>query len=124
MSKGIILVCDNDTDEVFTLQEGLKSEGFEVIVIQQATELVATASNLKPTAVIANPDMKGFNEYDVCKHIKQKLNLPVLLLIDRNSTARSTIGDCTADDVISKPVQSIGNITTLILKHKTLYQQK
>ena len=123
MSKGTILICDNDQDEIFTLQEGLTSEGYEVIVIQDATQLVSTAKNLKASVVIANPDMNGFNDYDVCKYIKNEYKIPVMLTIDRNSTARSSFGDCTADDVISKPYKSIGNISTLILKHIVFDQQ-
>jgi DNA-binding response OmpR family regulator len=123
MSKGIILICDNDQDEIFTLQEGLTSSGFEVVVIQDAIQLVSSARSLKASVVIANPDMNGFNDYDVCKYIKKEMNIPVMLTIDKNSTARASFDQCTADDVITKPYQNIGNISTLISKHIALQQQ-
>jgi hypothetical protein len=35
-----------------------------------------------------------------------ELNLPVILLLDKNSTHRASIGDCRADDVTVKPVEA------------------
>jgi hypothetical protein len=48
--------------------------------------------------------------------VKNEMNIPVIPLLDRNSTHRATIGDCRADDVITKPEESPGNVAMLIAK--------
>jgi DNA-binding response OmpR family regulator len=110
-----VLLCDNDADHSFTLEGELRNKDFDVIVINDATELSKSSKSLKPVAVLVNPDMKGFNEYDVCKDIISDLNIPVILLLDRNSTHRAQIGDCKADDVLTKPVEA-DNLANLINK--------
>jgi CheY-like chemotaxis protein len=127
-----VLICDNDPDNSFTLQGELRNRNYEVITINDATELESSARSLRPVAVLANPDMKGFNEYDICKSIKNELNIPLLLLIDKNSTHRAGLnrgstktpdaGSCEADDVISKPVQVVENVINLIEKHMVFHQ--
>jgi DNA-binding response OmpR family regulator len=66
-------------------------------------------------AVLVNPDLKGFNEDDVCKQVMTEMNIPVILLLNRNSTHRAVVGDCRADDVVTKPVE-VDILANLIAK--------
>ena len=117
-----VVICDTDLDHSFTLEGMLKNENYEVVNITDPTELVSSVKSLRPSVVLANPDMKGFNENDVCTKIKNTLGIPVILLLEGNSTHRAQLGDCMADDVITKP-DSSGNIIMLIKKHIALHQQ-
>ena len=122
-----VLICDNDPDNSFTLEGELRNRNYEVIIINDATELESSARSLRPVAVLANPDIEGFNEYDVCKYVKAELNIPLLLLVDKNSTHRATLntqeaGSCQADDVISKPVRVVENVINLIEKHMVFHK--
>ena len=116
-----IVICDTDLDHSFTLEGELKNQNYDVVNITDASELVGVAQSLRPSAILVNPDMKGFNENEVCRKIKGNLNVPVLLLLDRNSTHRAQIGDCQADDVLTKPTE-IGNLLTLLRKHIAINQ--
>jgi DNA-binding response OmpR family regulator len=113
----LVLICDNDRDHSFSLEGELRNRDYEVVVITDATELVKSAKSLRPVAVLANPDMNGFDENEICKSLMSDMNIPVILLLDRNSTHRAQIGDCRAEDVVTKPVQEPGNIATLISKN-------
>jgi DNA-binding response OmpR family regulator len=116
-----VLICDNDADHSFTLEGELRNREFEVIIITDATELLKSTKSLKPVAVLANPDMKGFNEYDVCKQVMREMNIPVILLLDRNSTHRAQVGDCPVDDVVTKPAE-VDNLANLITKQMTWHK--
>src|SRR5215218_9383241 len=94
--RKLVLICDNDADHSFTLEGELRNRGYEVVIMTEANELVESARSLRPVAVLANPDLNGFNEYDVCKNLMNEMNIPVVLLLDRNSTHRATVGDCQA----------------------------
>jgi DNA-binding response OmpR family regulator len=63
--------------------------------------------------------MKGFNAYDICKKVKREGNIPVVLLMDTNSTTRAQIDECIPDDVVTKPVK-IDNLANLLRKHYTV----
>ena len=117
-----ILICDTDLDHSFTLEGELKNQGYDVVHITDATQLVASAQSLQPSVMLVNPDMQGFNEYDVCKKLQQNMNIPVVLLLDSSSTHRAQIDVCQPDDVVTKPAET-GNLLTLIKKHISLHQQ-
>lgn len=118
MKDRIVLICDSDEQVLQQLKEGLAQSEFPVETLTDATAVVSRAS-AHPTIVLINPDMKGFNDYDVCKKLKQEKGTPVLFLLDPHSTTRTQYGDCEADDVVTKPVE-IGNLTTLLEKHYTV----
>jgi two-component system response regulator VanR len=116
MTNTTVIVCDHDVDELYRIQQGLMSDEFEVQIISDALELVSVAQANYPAIVIVNPDMKGFNQYDVCKKLMKDKNIPVLLLTDSHSTHRVQIDQCRADDELTKPVE-INNLLNLIQKH-------
>jgi DNA-binding response OmpR family regulator len=101
-----VLLCDSDSDHSFTLEGELRNRDFEVVIITDATGLLKSAKSLRPVAVLVNPDVAGFNENEVCNTLMTELNLPVILLLDKNSAHRASIGDCRADDVTVKPVEA------------------
>jgi DNA-binding response OmpR family regulator len=117
-----IVICDTDMEHSFTLEGELKNHDFDVVNITDATELVRSVQSLRPSVVLVNPDMTGFNEYDVCKKIKNDLGIPLILLMDSHSTHRDTLSDCEPDDVMTKPANT-GNLVMLIQKQISLHQQ-
>ena len=110
-----VLLCDSDSDHSFLLEGELRNRDFEVIIITDATGLLKSAKSLRPIAVLVNPDMTGFDENEICKTLITELGIPVILLLDKNSTHRASIGDCRADDVTVKPVEA-DNLANLINK--------
>lgn len=120
-NRRTILVCDNDEAVLAQLQSYFQEEGFGVDIISDATELVPRAIRHQPVVVIANPDMPGFNEKDVCKDVMKEMQAPVILLLDRHSTHRTQIDDCEASDVVTKPVD-LDILANLVAKHVTVNQ--
>lgn len=120
-NRKLVLICDNDTDHSFTLEGGLRNRDYEVVVITDATELLTSAKSLRPVTVLANPEMAGFDEEVVCKTLIHEMNVPVILLLNKNSTHRDIIGDCRADDVVTKPAE-VDNLANLIAKQMAWHQ--
>lgn len=114
-TKRTIVICDTDLDHPFTLEGDFRNHNYEVVNISYATELVSAVSSLHPSVVLANPDMQGFNENDVCKRIKRGPNIPVIFLMDKDSTHRAQLDDGKSDDVLTKPVKP-GNLFNLVEK--------
>lgn len=118
MKDIVVLVCDNDEQVLGELREELARNEYHVQTLTDATAVVSRAS-AQPTILVINPDMKGFNENDVCKKLKQERGVPVIFLMDRHSTHRTGYGDCEADDVVSKPVET-DLLLNLLEKHYTV----
>src|SRR4051812_18965542 len=111
-----VLLCDNDYASSNEIQAILEQKGYDVDTIDKASDLIPTVIRFHPNVIIVNPDMEGFNESDVCKHIMQDLEIPIILLVDAHSTARARVGDCLAEDVVTRPVHA-GNLANLVAKH-------
>ena len=117
----VVIVCDQDKAAVQEIQSALTKERHEVEVINDGTELIAKAIKFNPSVVIVNPDIHGFNEYDVCKKLMKERNIAIILLLDPHSVHRSRIDECEADDVVTKPVE-MKNLLNLVVKNITVHQ--
>jgi DNA-binding response OmpR family regulator len=118
MKDRIVLICDSDEKVLQQLKEELTQSEFPVETTTDATALVSKAL-AHPCILLVNPEMRGFNEYDVCKKLKKEGNTPVLFLLDAHSTYRAKFSDCEADDVLTKPVKK-EDLVSLLTKHYTV----
>ena len=116
-----VLICDADYAAVNAIEKHLENEGFNVDTIDRAIDLIPTAIRLQPHVIIVNPDMEGFTDTDVCKHIIKEQGSDVILLVDAHSSTRSQLGDCLVEDVVTKPV-NLENLVNLVLKNVTFHQ--
>jgi len=114
-----VLVCDNEEAVLQQIESALGSEGYDVDVLNDASELIPRVIRFHPGVVLVNPDMNGFNANDVCKNIIKDSNIPVILLLDPHSTTRAQIEECHADDVVTKPVHT-DLLANLVAKHITV----
>jgi DNA-binding response OmpR family regulator len=120
-NRRTILICDNDYGFLNEMEKSLLQEGFDVDTIDNASDLIPSAIRLQPHVILVNPDMNGFNEYDVCKNIIQEQRAQVILLVDPHSTTRSMVGDCMIEDVLTKPVR-LTDLVNLVVKHLSVDQ--
>jgi DNA-binding response OmpR family regulator len=120
-NRRTILICDNDYAFLNEMEKGLSQEGFDVDTIDNASDLIPSAIRLQPHVILVNPDMKGFNGYDVCKNIIQEQRAQVILLVDPHSTTRAMVGDCLIEDVLTKPVK-LADLVFLVVKHLSVDQ--
>jgi DNA-binding response OmpR family regulator len=118
----VILVCDNDQETLQAIQRSIGKEGYDVVSIDDASVLIENALRLNPGVILVNPDMKAFNEYDVCNKLMQKMKIPVILLLDPNSTTRAQIDKCMIEDVMTRPIE-MDNLSNLIAKNITVVQR-
>lgn len=121
MENRNILICDTDYAYMNELESQLENNNFNVDTLDVATDLIPSVIRFRPNVVLVNPDMEGFNEYDVCKYVIRDLQIPVILLLSSHSAHRAQIDECHADDVVTRPAE-INNLVALLLKHITVHQ--
>lgn len=100
----LILVIDDDPKITSFLRRGLSYEGHEVLVANDGETGLELAISRSPDLVILDilmPDMDGF---EVCRRIRQKSDVAVLMLTAKDEVTDKVKGlDCGADDYLVKP---------------------
>lgn len=102
----ILIVEDNETI-VMGLKHSLEQENFEVISTSNLmqTEKILNQENIDLILLdVSLPDGNGF---DICKRIKQELDIPVIFLTAQDEETSVVLGlDLGADDYIVKPFRT------------------
>jgi DNA-binding response OmpR family regulator len=107
MSRGRILVVDDEIYIVHILDFSLGMEGYEVITALDGEEALKKASETKPDLVVLDIMMPKMDGYETCKALKgdpATKDIPVILLSAKGRNVDMQTGyDVGADEYITKP---------------------
>ena len=107
MSKGKILVVDDEIYIVHILDFSLGMEGYEVITALDGDQALERVKAEKPDLIVLDIMMPKLDGYEVCKNIKSSAetqHIPVILLSAKGRNVDQKLGfDVGADDYITKP---------------------
>jgi DNA-binding response OmpR family regulator len=102
--QGDILVVDDEPRLLAFLRSELKASGYRVSVARDGKGALLAAAARGPDLVILDvmlPDMDGF---EVCRRLREKSSVPILMLTARTDDADKVEGlDAGADDYLTKP---------------------
>jgi two-component system alkaline phosphatase synthesis response regulator PhoP len=107
MSKGRILVVDDEIYIVHILDFSLGMEGYEVITALDGEAALEKLKTERPDLIVLDIMMPKLDGYEVCKVIKANpdtAHIPVILLSAKGRNVDQKMGfDVGADDYITKP---------------------
>lgn len=107
MSKGTVLVIDDEKDMIELLRYNLEQEGFDVIGASKGEEGLRVAAEHRPDLVVLDLMMPGMDGLEVCRRLRQDprtARLPVVMLTAKASEADRVVGlELGADDYVTKP---------------------
>ena len=107
MSKGKILVVDDEIYIVHILDFSLGMEGYEVVTALDGEQALEKLKVEKPDLIVLDIMMPKLDGYEVCKAIKSDpvtRQIPVILLSAKGRNVDQKMGfDVGADDYITKP---------------------
>jgi DNA-binding response OmpR family regulator len=99
-----ILVVEDETSIASFVAMYLKNAGFTVHVAGTGADALATAAADPPALIVLDlmlPDLDGI---DVCRRIRQRSDIPILMLTARDDDIDKIIGlEVGADDYLTKP---------------------
>ncbi len=99
-----ILVVEDEANIASFVAMYLKKAGFDVGVARTGSEALAKAGTEAPSLVVLDlmlPDLDGL---DVCRRIRQRSDVPILMLTARDDDVDKIIGlEVGADDYLTKP---------------------
>jgi DNA-binding response OmpR family regulator len=99
-----ILVVEDEPSLQETLIYNLEKEGFTVRSEANGLEAITTARSLKPDLVILDVMLPGIDGFEVCRILRQEMNMPILMLTARAEEIDRVVGlEVGADDYLTKP---------------------
>ena len=99
-----ILIVDDEQPIVDILVYNLKKEGYDTLEANDGIAAVDTALKSKPDLILLDIMLPKMDGLTVCKKIKSKLNVPILMLTAKDEEIDKILGlELGADDYITKP---------------------
>jgi len=99
-----ILVVDDDRDIADIIGYSLRKEGHRPILAHSGEEALALVERSLPDLVVLDVMLPGLSGFDVCRKLRERGPVPVILLTARGEEADRVWGlDLGADDYVTKP---------------------
>lgn len=103
-----ILVADDEAEIRDLLHLYLEKDGYDVVEAEDGAQALSLLQTEELDLVILDIMMPGIDGYRVLRNIREKNNIPVIMLSARSSDADKILGlDLGADDYITKPFQPL-----------------
>lgn len=82
----------------------LESEGYDVVLIEDGQQAIEQFESVNPDLVLLDLMLPGAPGTDVCRHIRQVSDLPIIMLTAKDSEVDIVVGlELGADDYVIKP---------------------
>jgi DNA-binding response OmpR family regulator len=99
-----VLVVEDEINLQETLAYNLSHQGYEVETSANGDDAVAIALNRHPDLILLDIMLPGMDGFEVCRIIRQELNVPIIFLTARDDEIDRVVGlEIGGDDYVSKP---------------------
>ncbi len=117
-----ILVVDDEPNILALAKLYLEQEGYNVEGVGNGSDALNKINTIKPSLVVLDlmlPDIDGF---EVCRQIRKKSDVPVLMLTARKEDVDKIVGlELGADDYITKPFnprELVARVKAILRRYK------
>lgn len=103
-SEQKILVVEDEPTLAETLTYNLERQGYTVFTCGDGHDALRLAESEKPDLVVLDVMLPGIDGFEVCRLLRQGMNMPILMLTARSGEIDKIVGlEVGADDYLSKP---------------------
>jgi two-component system response regulator MtrA len=104
VSRGRVLVVDDDAALSEMLSIVLRNEGFDSRVCSTGDRAMADFRDYRPDLVLLDLMLPGKDGVDVCREIRAESGVPIVMLTAKSDTVDVVVGlESGADDYVVKP---------------------
>ncbi len=102
--QNTILVVEDDLTLLETLEYNLAAESYEVITAADGLTALEIAREEEPDLIVLDLMLPGLDGFEVCRILRQEMNVPILMLTARVDELDRVVGlEMGADDYLTKP---------------------
>ena len=99
-----VLVVEDEATLLETLEYNLERQGYEVLTAGDGRTAVELALRERPDLLLLDVMLPGLDGLEVCRIVRQELNVPILMLTARADEVDKIVGlEVGADDYMTKP---------------------
>ena len=99
-----ILVVDDEASIVTMLAYNLKKEGYDVVTAEDGEVALEKFESENRDLLLLDIMMPKMDGYEVCRKIREKSNVPIIMLTARADEVDKVVGlEMGADDYVTKP---------------------
>ena len=100
----MILVVDVEASIVTMIAYNLKKEGYDVVTAEDGEVALEKFESENPDLLLLDIMMPKMDGYEVCRKIREKSNVPIIMLTARADEVDKVVGlEMGADDYVTKP---------------------
>jgi two-component system response regulator RegX3 len=100
----MVLVVEDEQAFIDALMVGLQREGFQVRAAKTGPEALLLFDMVNPDLVLLDVMLPGMSGIDVCRQIRTKSQVPVIMVTAKSSEIDTVVGlEVGADDYVTKP---------------------
>jgi DNA-binding response OmpR family regulator len=122
-----VLVVDDEESILDFVQMGLEYEGFEVETVQDGSAALVSFDARRPDLVILDLNLPGLDGLEVCKRLRQRSDVPIIMLTARGEVDERVEGlEAGADDYLPKPFrfkELLARVRAVMRRRTTLVEQ-
>ena len=99
-----LLIAEDDPEIAMLERDYLEVEGYDVTVVDNGQQAVSEALNGDYSLLLLDLMLPGCSSYDVCRLIRDRIDVPILMVTARTESVDKIRGlGLGADDYIAKP---------------------
>ncbi len=99
-----MLVVDDEPSLVATIGYNLRKEGYAVLAAGGGELAIELVAEHEPSLIILDVMLPGLDGFDVCRIIRKRSSVPILMLTAREDEVDRVVGlEIGADDYLTKP---------------------
>lgn len=119
-----ILIVEDDRKIAQLERDYLESNGYETALIEDGTKVIPELKKTKFDLVLLDIMLPGCSGYDICRTIRDEIDIPILMVTARTETVDVIRGlGIGADDYITKPFdpsQLVARVRSHLRRYKRL----
>lgn len=102
--KDLIYIVDDEESILEIIEYNLSKNGYEVRGFKNGSSFMDSFNAKKPDLAILDLMLPDCDGYDICKKIREKSDVPIIILSARSEELDKVLGlELGADDYVSKP---------------------
>lgn len=104
MSKGSVLIIEDEENIARFMELELKYEGYEVSISYDGRNGLETIKNNSYDIIILDIMLPKLNGFEICKKVREFSNIPIIMVTAKSDVSDVVTGlDIGADDYLTKP---------------------